>query len=404
LRFKNINDMIIKRLILHNWKNFQEVDVDLSKRTFVVGANASGKSNFLDAIRFLRDICKQNGGGLQYAVNTVRGGIGKIRCLSAKKDSNIRIEVYLGNEDDKHPKWIYLLEFSQEKNKSKGIFFAKIISEKVFSQKENRWLLERPEKTEGEDEETLKFTFLEHALQNKSFRDIYNAFQQIEYLNVVPQLVRESVTYQLSKEKEDFYGRNFLERIAKKSEKDKKGFFNQINEVLKLAVPQFKDLEFEKDNNGIPHLRAKYLHWRFNGAYQTEEQFSDGTIRLIGFLWAVLDSNNTILLEEPEINLHIAIIKQLPEFISNILNRTGKNNMQVIITTHSYDLLDHLGINLEEVLLLENSAEKNATNVICVKNIEEVKQKLEAGFTIAEAIITPSSLKEIEKLNQIKLF
>ena len=41
---------------LRNWKNFGNVAVALSDRMFVIGANASGKSNFLDAFRFLKDV------------------------------------------------------------------------------------------------------------------------------------------------------------------------------------------------------------------------------------------------------------------------------------------------------------------------------------------------------------
>ena len=47
--------MIISRFLLKNWKNFQEIDVPLENRVFLIGPNASGKSNFLDALRFLRD-------------------------------------------------------------------------------------------------------------------------------------------------------------------------------------------------------------------------------------------------------------------------------------------------------------------------------------------------------------
>ena len=55
--------MRVTRLILKNWKNFPSVDVALGARVFLVGPNASGKSNLLDAIRFLRDVVVE--GGLQ---------------------------------------------------------------------------------------------------------------------------------------------------------------------------------------------------------------------------------------------------------------------------------------------------------------------------------------------------
>lgn len=54
--------MIISHIKMKNWRNFRNVDTPLGRRIFLVGANASGKSNFLDALRFLRDIAKTEGG------------------------------------------------------------------------------------------------------------------------------------------------------------------------------------------------------------------------------------------------------------------------------------------------------------------------------------------------------
>ena len=56
--------MIISKLALKNWRNFRTAEVRLVDRVFLVGPNASGKSNLLDVFRFLRDIAVA-GGGLQ---------------------------------------------------------------------------------------------------------------------------------------------------------------------------------------------------------------------------------------------------------------------------------------------------------------------------------------------------
>ena len=90
--------MIISRLILKNWRNFQNVDVPLQERIILVGPNASGKSNLLDVFRFLRDIAK-DGGGLQKAVAD-RGRLPKIRCLSARRSSNVEVEIHLAESSE----------------------------------------------------------------------------------------------------------------------------------------------------------------------------------------------------------------------------------------------------------------------------------------------------------------
>jgi predicted ATPase len=391
--------MIITRLILENWKNFPSVDVALHDRVFIVGPNASGKSNLLDSIRFLRDIVKQ-GGGLQNAVET-RGGIKKIRSLSARTISHVSIQIHLGEPLDTTPKWKYKLVF---KHTGGGVFKseATILEESVWSRdKLNYLIIRNPNDKEKEDSETLKYTHLEQITTNKDFREVYNFLTEIQYLHIIPQLVRDHNSYFLSKDKEDFYGRNFLDRISIVNERTKKAYLNNINEVLKLAVPQIESLEFKKDNVGIPHLVARYMHWRAKGNKQQEDQFSDGTLRLIGLLWALLDGNETVLLEEPEINLHSEIIRQLPEFIAKLQRRKSKAR-QVIITTHSYDLLDNAGIGSEEILILSPS--KEGTAVQPASTVKEVSSVIKAGFTPAQATIKVTSPKEIAKMSQLKLF
>lgn len=390
--------MLISKLILHNWKNFQNVSVDLTQRVFMVGANASGKSNLLDVIRFLRDLVKQ-AGGLQHAIDE-RGGVSKIRCLSARRQTDITIEVHLAAEPDQEVEWIYKLTF---KHSGGGIFKnqATIVEEKVWSQQENRWVLERTAQSPQEDGETLKFTHLEQPNSNTQFREIYRFFQEIQYLHIIPQLVRDADSYMFSAKKEDYYGRNLLDKVNKTTSKTRDAYIRRINEVLKFAVPQLKQLQFIKDERGIPHLEAIYVHWRAKGAKQQEEQFSDGTLRLIGFLWALLDGQETILLEEPELYLHAAIIQQLPEFVSKLQRRKNKTR-QVLITTHSYDLLTNAGIGTDEVLVLEPTQE--GTIVRRVDTITEIQNYLSAGFSMAEAVFPVVAPKQIEQILQIEMW
>lgn len=389
--------MIISKIELFNWKNFHRCEVGVQERCFVVGANAAGKSNFIDALRFLRDVAKQ-GGGLQTAVR-VRGGITKIRCLAARKQSNVKLAIELSESDSRELCWHYELNF---KHTGGGIREnqVKIVSEKVFSGREQRYVLDRSAETLGEDEETLKYTYLEQPNANKDFRVIQQFLQNVEYLNVVPQMVRESASSSYSGDKEDYYGRNFLKRLALLNDNTRRSYFRKINEFLKLAVPQLEELSFVKDEIGVPHLEARYVHWRTRGSKQQEMQFSDGTLRLIGFLFALIDSNGVLLLEEPEINLHPGIVAQFPEFIAKI-QRVKKGGRQVFITTHSYDILSNEGIAPEEVLLLTNSPE--GTEVEVLSNVEKAKNILAAGFSMADVVMPLTKPWSIESMSHIKL-
>ena len=389
--------MIISKIELFNWKNFHRCEVGVQERCFVVGANAAGKSNFIDALRFLRDVAKQ-GGGLQTAVR-VRGGITKIRCLAAREQSNVKLAIELSESDSRELCWHYELNF---KHTGGGIREnqVKIVSEKVFSGREQRYVLDRSAETLGEDEETLKYTYLEQPNANKDFRVIQQFLQNVEYLNVVPQMVRESASSSYSGDKEDYYGRNFLKRLALLNDNTRRCYFRKINEFLKLAVPQLEELSFVKDEIGVPHLEARYVHWRTRGSKQQEMQFSDGTLRLIGFLFALIDSNGVLLLEEPEINLHPGIVAQFPEFIAKI-QRVKKGGRQVFITTHSYDILSNEGIAPEEVLLLTNSPE--GTEVEVLSNVEKAKNILAAGFSMADVVMPLTKPWSIESMSHIKL-
>ena len=77
--------MRFQELRLRNWRNFGNVNFELTNRVFIIGANAAGKSNLLDVFRFLKDVTAD---GLQKAVNA-RGGIKKLRYLNARSQNDI---------------------------------------------------------------------------------------------------------------------------------------------------------------------------------------------------------------------------------------------------------------------------------------------------------------------------
>ena len=385
--------MYISHIRLINWKNFQNCDLELPLRVFVVGANATGKSNFLDAFRFMRDLVKQ-GGGLQSAVAS-RGGISKIRCLYARAHNNVRLVFTLADEDSQVSLWNYELEI---KTTGGGIrkVQAAVVDEILTDLRNGKTVFNRREDKPSEDLTQLLYTYLEQPSLAVIPAEVRETFVSMEYLNVVPELVRSSDSYVVSSGKEDYYGRNFLKRMSVLNTPTRNKYLRMIGGVLKIAVPQMEELSMVKDELGVPHIEAKYRHWRAAGARQNEQVFSDGTLRLIGFLFALLDGTGVILLEEPESNLHTGIVRQIPEFVSHM--QRGKSR-QVIMTTHSYEILSNSGISSKEIVVLEPGSE--GTKAYIGAQNDDLIHLLDAGFTVAEAVIPITEPLDISQINQL---
>ena len=247
--------MIINRLVAKNWRNFREIDVHLSARQFIVGANACGKSNLLDIFRFLRDIVKSEGGGFQKAVKD-RGGLSKIRNLAARKDPEVRIEIYLAHDADSSAAWRYSLGFRQE---PRGHRHTYLTHECVW--KNGAQLLARPTEEDEADRDRLTQTFLEQTNVNADFREIARFLQTVTYLHLVPQLLRFADSIQGKVIEDDPFGQGFLERVADITPKTRRSRLKTIEQALKFAVPQLEQLEFIRDEStGRPHLQALYSH------------------------------------------------------------------------------------------------------------------------------------------------
>lgn len=380
--------MLISNIRLKNWRNFQSLNLPLRDVSYVLGPNAAGKSNLLDALRFLRDVSKTKGGGLQAAI-AERGGISKVRCLHARQDNEVEIDIELSQElDQPTPSWRYVLAFKPE---GKGAQRLLVSREQVW--KDGKQLLNRPEKADGTDVLLLTQTHLEQIQTNIKFREVAEFLSEITYLHLVPQLLRFGEKIGGHRLTDDPFGQGFLERLSKTTEKTRTSRLRKISKALSLAVPQFEDLRFVKDDMGHPHLEARYAHHRPNAGWQSEEHFSDGTLRLFGLLWALLEGSSMLLLEEPEISLNDAIVKEIPLIVDR-LQRDRKTKRQVILTTHSDALLSNPGIDARGVVILETG--KQGTTGRPVDTSE--KQALAAGLSVAEVVLPKTRPEKVSQL------
>ena len=383
--------MLISKLKLQNWRNFRKMEVELRERVFVIGPNASGKSNLLDVFRFLRDVAQPKGGGLQRAVAS-RGGMTKLRCLLARRDPEVLIEVELAERVDTPPIWRYTLAFRSE---GKGKQRVVVAQEKVVDLRSNAVLLDRPDAKDKSDPERVTETSLEQVNANKDFREIAQFFGSLTYLHLVPQLLKHAELGTSALLEGDPFGQSFLERIAKTSDRTRSARLKKIESALQACVPNMRHLKFNRDDTtGAPHLEALYEHWRPDAGWQREDQFSDGTLRLLGIMWSLLDGDSLLLLEEPELSLNESIVRQIPALLWQ-MQRKAKYRRQVFVTTHSEALLEHTSVDPRDVVRLEPSGDGTHAVTATAQEIALVA----AGYNVAQAMVQKMPMGDIGQLS-----
>lgn len=376
--------MRFTRVSASNWRNFKSVDFEIRDRLFIVGPNASGKSNLLDLFRFLGSIAAPGGGGLAQAVES-RGGLGKVRSLFARNYQRGRliIEAHLADGDDV---WVYRLSIRGEgSGKNRPV----VDEERV--ERNGEVLLSRPDDSDRQDADRLTQTHLEQISANQAFRVLAEYFAKVQYFHLVPQVIRDPS--RAGSGSGDPYGGDFIARINGTQHRTQRAWLRRMEAALRLAVPEFESLEIEVDASGRPHLTAGYRHWRSSPTRHSEVEFSDGTLRLIGLLWTVVSTPATggvLLLEEPELSLNSAIVKTLP----SVLARAQRDrDLQVMLSTHAPEILEEEGVLADEVLVLRVTNDGSTADLL--SKIDEVRGEVRAGIPtsdIVQSLISPANL------------
>lgn len=391
VRRKRGKALRLTRVHLQNWRNFGSAEVSLGRRAFLVGPNASGKSNFLDALRFLRDIARPEG-GLQSALEQPgRGGFKNVRCLFARRPSTLVIDVDVGTDDEREL-WQYRLELNQQRVGNKT--WVTVEHERVVNQG-NTVIDDR--RRDDRDYLSWTQTRLEQVQRNREFRELAEFFASIRYLHLVPQIVRDSRRHLVGGD--DPYGGDLLLRIKAMPMKSRTPRLKRIAEALKIAVPNFTALRLEDDAAGRPHLEADFQHWRPHPTVQTEEFLSDGSLRLIGFLWSITEGGGPLLLEEPELSLHDEVVAQLPQMIARAQRQSGR---QVIASTHSRTLIDADGLGLDEVHRIIPG--RNGSTIETAASNRVVKEQVQkAGWPLGQAVLPLTVPEGIDRLTRTDL-
>ena len=340
-----------------------------------MGPNASGKSNLLDVFRFLGDIVAP-GGGVAHAVER-RGGYKKIRSLFSRQHPSPTIDVTMRDGEEE---WCYTLTLRQE-----GSGRRRVLIEEEKVEKNGRAVLSRPNEQDREDPELLTQTYLEQKVTNRGFRKIAEFFAQTKYFHPVPQVIRGLTGNEIRIA--DPYGSDFIRQISETPKRTQEARLKRVQAALQRAIPEFEKLRLEPDSMGVPHLEAAYKNWRSHAAWQNETQFSDGTLRLLGLLWTLIatpgEKSSVLLLEEPELSLHSALVSELPSVLAEA-RRSSKGSVQIFLSSHATEVVDDGTVNEDEVLVLLPG--EDGTKGSLLSDCEGIEDYLDAGVPFSEII------------------
>ena len=343
---------------------FQQLQ--LGPLNFLVGANASGKTNLISALRFLRDAVNQN---VEYAVSEF-GGLAEVRNKIARerktpKPLMMSVHIEMGDPiPDNRQLRIRSFEYEVKLDLRNKSGQPEIDSETMVAQLllENSTTAEyrlhrTQQQVEIHDPSTAEnYTFQvpkqesSRLALNVGFMSLpavilRNLIEGWRFYNVSPLLARVPF-----KETPDVdlgpAGENLSVILHKLEQQNGNGALDSIVSGLKSAVPGFSDIKTTQ--LPVEGKWAFQVHEEKIGAINPDS-VSDGTIRLLTLMtiahWTAQHAS-LVAIEEPENGLH----PHLSEYIVQIL-RTAAENTQLLVTTHNPSFLDYL--EPEEVILCD---------------------------------------------------
>jgi predicted ATPase len=337
----------LRRVRIRNYKSIEKCDLKLSSLTILVGRNGAGKSNFIDALRFVADALKSP---IEHALQT-RGGIDAVRRKSIGHPHNFAIWLQVSLPSEELATYTFEVtakaksgfEIRREQLELSGRGGPRsylVESGRLMKSSENNMPPLSPDRL-----------YLTNASGLPVFRPLYDALSSMGFYNLNPDAMKELQNPDAGELlRRD--GSNIASVVARlKSERPKT--MDRIDQFLGTIVPGIvgadrlslgprETLQFKQTVEGAQHP------WKF---YATN--MSDGTLRAFGTLVAVTQLANghssvsLVGIEEPETALHPAAAAALMDALREAAELT-----QVIVTTHSPELLDQVDPSNEALLVV----------------------------------------------------
>ena len=402
--FRMTPDFRITRVWARNFRSIADVSFDLDPLTILVGPNASGKSNLLDILRFIKDALRFD---LEEAVSSRNGMEGVVRHEVGDGDSDIEMGIAANMRSLRAADGYYSVEY--------GFTLASIGNGGY------RVSREYGKVREGDDSATVEFTIedgnlappdfsIEGPLHSFPFDDIkirtddlmvptlVRIFRQLipdvetserailfydgllellriltvmRFYHIFPNTIREphrlSNAHILSEDAAN------LASIIKGFDRVEPGSMARLREDVRLLMPGVSDVGVDAVGG---YLVVKLKRDAIAGDPWIDLSMeSDGAIRLLALVVALYQQPYlpVIGIEEPELTVHPGALAVLADMINEASRRS-----QVIVTTHSPDLIDFLTNNrtVESLRIVELAGGVTTVRQVGDNQVKAVKKRL----------------------------
>jgi predicted ATPase len=381
---------LLQRVVLQNYKSIAACDVRLRPVTFLVGPNGSGKSNFVDALRFVKDALVIS---LDHAIRR-RGGLDEVRRRLSRRPRHFgfRLEFALPLGQQGH----YAFRIGSEAHGGYEVQQEQcrvVPADGPPASFDVHGGEARSSVGIGGPFSTDRLV-LPLMASVPPFRPVHDALSRMAFYNLNPDRMRDLQTpdpgVALARD-----GSNIASVLAEIGQRQP-ATKQRIETYLSKIVPGIKSVESQSIGSKEA-IAFRQVSVGANGAYRfTAEGMSDGTLRALGILVALFQSRRTaspgggrlpsvtlVAIEEPEAALHPAAAGILFDSIKDASAST-----QVLVTSHSPDLLDHEGLNSD--LILAVTAEGGTT---VIAPLDEVGQSV-----LRDQLYTAGELLRLDQL------
>lgn len=302
-------------IAIARYKSIKLVKLKLMPINILIGANGSGKSNFLSFFEFLNRLYEQK--LTEYVA--LSGGEDKMLHKGSKISNNISAIV-------KHKRNAY--SFKIEKGEDNFVFV-----------KEGLWYdgnpyIDNPQEISNYGSEAkVKLYSSSRALYIQEYLNSFKKYHFHDTSKNAPFTMKSHI------ENDIYYlyekGNN-LAAFLYWIQHNKKKYYKRIIKTIQSIAPYFSDFYLRPN-------KKKYVRLLWNDKFSDQiygvNDLSDGTIRFIALTTLFMQPNPpaTIIIDEPELGLHPTAIAKLAGMIKSISSK----ECQVIVATQSTELISH---------------------------------------------------------------